>query len=128
MAGVGRGVLAGSDADDSGDDADEKTDDDSDGSAGGGEGSEGDGGEGDGGVITLNGGQVRITGAEYGVDEPLATGTRMRCINGEALWTLSSARPGNALPELLDGDVSRRLARRKGGGRGGAGGLTQGES
>jgi len=61
--------------------------------------------EDNGGVVELNGGQVRITGDVYGVDEPLAPGTRQRCLNGDALWTLSSARPGNALPELLDSDV-----------------------
>jgi anaphase-promoting complex subunit 10 len=32
--------------------------------------------------------------------------SRVRCLNGDAVWVLSSARPSNGLPQLLSDDVS----------------------
>lgn len=50
---------------------------------------------------------VRLSGADIDVEEVYASpGMALRCLNDEATWVLSSAKPGCALPELLDDDVS----------------------
>ncbi len=53
---------------------------------------------------SLLGSDAAISPGEFTIDDKPGTVPNSRDLGGEAVWTLSSAKPGNGIDQLRDGD------------------------
>ncbi len=53
---------------------------------------------------SLLGSDTATSPAEFTIDDKPGTVPNSRDLGGEAVWTLSSAKPGNGIDKLRDGD------------------------